>query len=100
MGLPAASQPRYPPARDSTLLKHICCRDSAARAERPPVRQESTRLASRTVSSGANLVLYCRTGGRSALAAESLQQMGFSNVESLAGGYLGWEAAGKPIRQT
>ncbi|WP_202842645.1 rhodanese-like domain-containing protein [Luteimonas saliphila] len=43
------------------------------------------------------LVLYCRTGGRSALAAESLQQLGFSDVHSLAGGFEAWRNAGLPI---
>jgi len=37
-----------------------------------------------------NVVLYCASGGRSALAADVLQQMGFENVESLAGGYDNW----------
>ncbi len=36
------------------------------------------------------IYLYCRTGGRSALAADALQQMGFTNVLSLAGGMLAW----------
>ena len=38
------------------------------------------------------IVLFCQTGGRSALAALSLQSMGFSDVASLAGGYKGWSA--------
>ncbi|MGD8733964.1 MAG: rhodanese-like domain-containing protein [Gammaproteobacteria bacterium] len=38
------------------------------------------------------IYLYCRSGGRSALAADSLQQMGFSRVASLAGGILAWRA--------
>ncbi|MGI9263290.1 MAG: rhodanese-like domain-containing protein [Gammaproteobacteria bacterium] len=36
------------------------------------------------------IYLYCRTGGRSALAADALQQMGFTNVLSLAGGMVAW----------
>jgi rhodanese-related sulfurtransferase len=43
------------------------------------------------------VVVYCRTGGRSALAALSLQQMGFTDVRSLAGGIAGWTAAGLPV---
>jgi len=43
------------------------------------------------------IVLYCRTGGRSALAAESLQKLGFTRVRSLAGGITAWTAAGKPV---
>jgi rhodanese-related sulfurtransferase len=44
------------------------------------------------------IVLYCRTGGRSALAARSLQSLGFSNVRSLAGGITAWRDAGLTIR--
>jgi len=36
------------------------------------------------------IFLYCRSGGRSALAAATLQDMGFENVWSLAGGYDAW----------
>lgn len=38
----------------------------------------------------ANILLYCQSGGRSALAAKSLKNMGFNNVSSLAGGYSEW----------
>lgn len=40
--------------------------------------------------SDVRIVLYCQTGGRSALAAQSLQTMGFTDVASLAGGYQAW----------
>jgi rhodanese-related sulfurtransferase len=43
------------------------------------------------------VALYCATGGRSALAANVLQEMGFEEVYSLAGGFDGWTQAGKPI---
>ncbi|MDH3662346.1 MAG: rhodanese-like domain-containing protein [Alphaproteobacteria bacterium] len=36
------------------------------------------------------MVLYCGTGGRSALAAKTLHDMGYANVASLAGGYQAW----------
>jgi len=36
------------------------------------------------------LVLFCGTGGRSALAAKTLQEMGFEDVASLAGGFDAW----------
>lgn len=36
------------------------------------------------------VILYCRTGGRSALAAEALKRMGFERPLSLAGGWLHW----------
>ncbi len=43
------------------------------------------------------LLLYCLSGGRSALAADSLRQLGFSAVASLAGGYQAWRNAGLPF---
>lgn len=36
------------------------------------------------------VLVYCRTGGRSAMAAQSLQQLGYTNVVSMAGGYEAW----------
>jgi rhodanese-related sulfurtransferase len=45
----------------------------------------------------ANLVVYCAGGNRSALAADTLQQMGYSNVASMAGGWGAWMATGGPV---
>jgi len=42
----------------------------------------------------APLVLYCGGGFRSALAADSLQRMGYTNVLSMDGGMRGWREAG------
>jgi len=42
------------------------------------------------------IVLYCKTSGRAALAANSLQRMGYTHVQSISGGYDGWVSAGKP----
>jgi rhodanese-related sulfurtransferase len=44
----------------------------------------------------AMIVCHCGGGGRSALAAESLQKMGYKNVRSMAGGFKAWKAAGLP----
>lgn len=43
------------------------------------------------------LVFYCKSGGRSALAAQRAQEMGVENVASMAGGMLAWKEAGGPI---
>ena len=43
------------------------------------------------------LILYCGGGYRSALAAESLQKMGYTNVFSMDGGFRGWSEAGLPV---
>ena len=42
------------------------------------------------------LVLYCGGGFRSALAADNLQKMGYTNVISMDGGWSGWKAKGYP----
>jgi len=44
----------------------------------------------------APIVLYCGGGFRSALAADNLQKMGYSNVLSMDGGWRAWVAAGYP----
>ena len=46
--------------------------------------------------SDAEIVLYCGGGYRSALAADTLQKMGYKRVVSLAGGWRGWLEAGFP----
>jgi rhodanese-related sulfurtransferase len=45
------------------------------------------------------VVLYCKTSGRAALAAATMQEMGYVNVKSIAGGYDAWLAAGKPVHK-
>jgi rhodanese-related sulfurtransferase len=45
------------------------------------------------------IVLYCKSSGRAALAAVSLQELGYQNVVSITGGYDAWVAAGKPVVQ-
>jgi len=42
------------------------------------------------------LILYCASGGRSALAVKALQTMGYSNVAHLEGGFSAWKASGQP----
>ena len=43
------------------------------------------------------LILYCGGGYRSALAADNLQRMGYTNVASMAGGWKAWQDAGAPV---
>jgi rhodanese-related sulfurtransferase len=45
---------------------------------------------------GAEIVVYCGGGFRSALVAESLGRMGYTNVISMDGGWRGWHEAGLP----
>ena len=48
---------------------------------------------------GAKIILYCGGGFRSALAADNLQKMGYTNVESMDGGWKGWIGAGLPTQK-
>ena len=45
------------------------------------------------------VVLYCGAGGRSALAAKSLADMGYEKVENLQGGWGAWMKSGLPVEQ-
>ena len=43
-----------------------------------------------------NIVVYCKTSGRAALAAVQLHPMGYLKVRSIAGGFDAWVSAGRP----
>jgi rhodanese-related sulfurtransferase len=45
------------------------------------------------------IILHCAVGGRSALGAKALKEMGYTNVAHLDVGFNGWKAAGAPIEQ-
>lgn len=49
---------------------------------------------------GAEVLLYCGGGYRSALAADALQRMGYTNVASVAGGWRAWQEAGAPVERS
>ena len=51
----------------------------------------------RIPDTNAEIVLYCGGGYRSALAADNLTKMGYSNVWSMDGGYRAWNEAGLPV---
>lgn len=48
---------------------------------------------------GKEIILYCGGGYRSALATKSLQEMGYTNVWSLSGGWRAWEGGGAPVEK-
>jgi len=56
-------------------------------------------IETRVPDKSATLVLYCGGGFRSALSADSLQQMGYSNVISLDGGWRAIQEAGLPVEK-
>jgi rhodanese-related sulfurtransferase len=45
----------------------------------------------------ARTILYCASGGRSALACDTLRQLGYANVAHLDGGFKAWKATGRPV---
>jgi len=49
---------------------------------------------------GAPIILYCGGGFRSALAADNLQKMGYTNVASMDGGWRGWTEAKLPVEKS
>lgn len=51
------------------------------------------------LASGKRLVLYCGTGGRSALAAKTLKDMGIERVANMLGGFTAWAEAEAPIER-
>jgi rhodanese-related sulfurtransferase len=53
----------------------------------------------RVPDNNSKVVLYCGGGFRSALVADNLQKMGYTNVESMDGGWKGWLDAGLPTEK-
>lgn len=49
------------------------------------------------LGSGKRLVLYCGTGGRSALAAKTLKDMGIPHVSHMLGGFSAWQTEGGDV---
>jgi rhodanese-related sulfurtransferase len=45
----------------------------------------------------AHIIVYCQSGGRSALATEALNKMGFNNTVSMAGGFKAWIEGGNEV---
>jgi rhodanese-related sulfurtransferase len=56
-------------------------------------------IESKVPDKSATLVLYCGGGFRSALAADALQKMGYTNAISLDGGWRAWNEAGLPVEK-
>ena len=60
------------------------------------IADPTTPMHNAALSSGKRLVIYCASGGRSALAAKTLQDMGYTEVANLTGGFQAWTGAGGP----
>ena len=44
-------------------------------------------------------IVYCRAGMRSLYSAEILEELGYTNVTNMKGGFLAWQSAGKPVAE-
>jgi len=53
--------------------------------------------AAKQLDPGRPLLVYCRSGARSAKAVEILKKQGFTRLENLSGGILAWKAAAEPL---
>lgn len=67
------------------------------------VREPGERAQSGSISGAVEaprgIILHCASGGRSALAAATLQELGYERVAHLDGGFKAWKEAGKPVQE-
>jgi rhodanese-related sulfurtransferase len=89
-------------AGDRFLLFDVREQDEFARGQLPGARSLGKGIIERDIEAtvpdlDAPIVLYCGGGYRSALAADALRQMGYTNVLSMWGGWREWTAAGYPV---
>ena len=92
----AAHSPAYPPADLSTCDREPIHIPGAVHASRGMLEFKLSGTPGMTPRD-LKVVVYCKSGGRAALAAASMQDMGYLHVVSLAGGFDGWLSAGYPV---
>ena len=117
----AANNPRFHQlvADAKTRIREISARDAAARQQAGAVlidvreaddfqKQHAVgavplskgivelKIEEHVPDLGAEVICYCGGGSRSALVADNLQKMGYTNVASLAGGFKAWRDQGLP----
>lgn len=66
-------------------------------ASNVPHDQIELRASTLPKDKSAEIVVYCRSGRRSAMALTSLQKLGYTRVQHLEGDFIGWQAAGRPV---
>ncbi len=62
-----------------------------------PYNQLTARAAELPADKTAPIVVYCRTGNESAIAAQTLLDLGYTNIENLDGGMTAWVASGRQL---
>lgn len=55
------------------------------------------KVAKKIPDKNAYIIMYCKSGGRSALSTKTMTRMGYKNVVSMAGGWKAWVKAGYPV---
>jgi len=55
-------------------------------------------ISDKVTDKNAFIVTYCRSGGRGAMAAQRLRELGYKNATNLKGGLKGWVKAGYPVK--
>jgi molybdopterin/thiamine biosynthesis adenylyltransferase/rhodanese-related sulfurtransferase len=66
-------------------------------SELVPPAELTARIGQLAPDPGERVVIYCRSGNRSARAAEELRELGYTNLAHLTGGILAWQEAGLPV---
>lgn len=90
--------------REKAIVIDVCEPDEFARghvigAKNLPLGQLEEKLAQLVKNKSAQVVMVCQVGARSARAAATARQLGFENVQSLAGGLKAWQAASMPVEK-
>jgi rhodanese-related sulfurtransferase len=64
-----------------------------------PYDQIAAKAAALPANKGARILVYCRSGAESAVAAQALLDLGYTNVWNLDGGMNAWQASGRTLVQ-
>ena len=55
------------------------------------------KIAKKIPDKNAQIIMYCKSGGRASLATQSINRMGYKNAKNMDGGWKAWAKAGHPV---